>query len=78
MTREEAVQIIENMPISHECREFFNLALDALRQPEIIRCKNCKWRQQNGCCYDKGPNGEILYGYWVEDDWYCGDGKHKD
>ena len=69
MTREQAVQIIENMPISHECREFFNLALDALRQPDIVRCKDCKHYMTIHCTCD---------GCCISDDWFCADGERRD
>lgn len=74
MTREQAVQIIENMPISHECREFFRLALEALRQPEIIRCKDCKRRGTYDCPVHIGCSGG---GYDEPDDWFCGDGERR-
>ena len=75
MTREEAVQIIEKMPISHECREFFGLALEALRQPEIVRCKDCKWFYQpfvnEGMCIKHDHD-------FHDTDWYCADGERKE
>ena len=73
MTREEAAQIIENMPISHECREFFGLALEALRQPEIVRCKDCvnKGTSRCPCHYSGDPHID----WEPDDDWYCADGE---
>ena len=74
MTREQAVQMIENMPISHECREFFDLALDALRQPEIVRCKDCKH-----CEYPKSEKEWCKKGHLHgnAETWFCADGEHK-
>lgn len=69
MTREQAVQMIENMPISHECREFFDLALDALRQPEIVRCEDCdNYDSETGRCA-KG----VVHG--CAETWFCADGE---
>ena len=71
MTREQAAQMIEKMPISHECREFFNLVLDALRQPEIVRCKDCKYYNSlMGYCKDGHS--------YPSPDWFCADGKRKE
>ena len=90
MTREEATQIIENMPISHECREFFGLALEALRQPEIIRCKDCKHRPIKPNDYENGfdlefPDGKCpckcadgWYSWYPADNWFCADGERKE
>lgn len=78
MTREEAMQIIENMPISHECREFFGLALEALRQPEIVRCKDCKnaevikWLDNAIICKKHSYTGVR------PDEFYCADGERQE
>ena len=72
MTREQAVQAIENMPISHECREFFDLALEALKQPEVIRCKDCVNNGTSRCpCH---YSGDPYIDWNPDDDWFCADG----
>lgn len=78
MTREEAAQIIENMPISHECREFFGLALEALRQPEIVRCKDCKHWDIGHTEECENSDSVCFHNGWCKPDWFCADGEPKD
>lgn len=56
MTREEAIGMIkDDMRLHHdylsgEYRKALKLAISALAQPEIIRCKDCKHLfEDNGC-----------------------------
>lgn len=56
MTREEAIGMIkDDMRLHHdylsgEYRKALKLAISALTQPEIIRCKDCKHLfEDNGC-----------------------------
>ena len=94
MTREQAAQMIENMPISHECREFFDTALNALKQPEIIRCKECKHRGEWERAEDihgsysrivfpdgslcPGQCEDFYYSWRPDDDWYCAAGERSE
>ena len=82
MTREQAAQMIENMPISHECREFFDLVLDALRQPEIVRCKDCKYLIDHYGFMDDGYCKKMIEDYNAKlkpkKDWFCADGERKE
>lgn len=54
MTREEAISMIkDDMRLHHdylsgEYRKALKLAISALTQPEIIRCKDCKHASPNG------------------------------
>lgn len=49
MTREEAIQKIQNdLKLHHDYlsgdyRKSLRMAISALEQPEIIRCKDCEW-----------------------------------
>jgi hypothetical protein len=71
----------------------YDMAIEALRQPEIIRCKDCKhWRQQTnyagaplsfGFC-ESDDMWQSLYGETYEvshidtdDDFYCGYAKRR-
>lgn len=75
MTKNEAIQIIEKMPISHECREFFDMVLKALKQPEIVKCKDCSYKhEQKGTCHNVNS---ICFGQYVNNNWFCADGKHE-
>lgn len=51
MTREEAIKIIERVDICANAAETArNMAIAALKEPEIVRCKDCKsWEQYNAC-----------------------------
>lgn len=41
-------------------------------QPQIVRCKDCKYRMKNSCIIFQ------KYGGTKYDDWFCGDGVKKD
>lgn len=51
MTNKEAIKMLEEIRdateawygLSEDGRDMFWLAIEALRQPEIVRCKDCKW-----------------------------------
>ena len=55
MTREEAItRIKDHMSVHNICEEravyiteALNMAISALQQPEIIRCKYCIWHNEN-------------------------------
>ena len=88
MTRERAFEILDQfqrctrtecgcaeLPITcYECDEAFYTALMALKEPEIVRCKDC---------YSKlrpGANGVVvcnLDGRQHKEDWYCPNGKRS-
>ena len=82
MTREEAIKWIgeHNNPFIDETKDSqaYQLALGALRQPQIVRCKDCKWNSGYGrgmyvcfctCCKTGTPH---------KDDWFCADGEPKE
>ena len=63
MTREEAIKHIKIHMLIHRMAEdravyiteALNMAIEALRQPEIIQCKNCEHNESpstagNACC----------------------------
>ena len=55
MTREEAIKILDILPLCNECDsnnfpytcvdcgDAFLLAMEALKQPEIVKCKDCAY-----------------------------------
>ena len=49
--------------------------LPIIRQPEIVRCKDCKNRF-DGCCYNR-KSDRTNFGVFVADDWFCGDGEKE-
>ena len=49
---------------------------DVSGYPELVRCKDCKYRY-NGCCYSRASN-RINFTAEVPDDWFCADGERKD
>lgn len=80
MTREEAIQKIQNDlrlhhdDLSGDYRKALRIAIEALQQPEIVRCRECYWwtRQEDslqGRCalMQSYPTGE----------WYCGNAREK-
>ena len=70
MTREEAAEMIKNdMRLHHdylsgEYRKALRMAISALEQPEIIRCKDCIWWRDEDCT---NPVGMFL----PEEDSFC-------
>ena len=88
MNREEAARKIEikiNLsgefaPINEEYQEAYRMAIEALKQPEIVRCKDCHYGQQileehtTVQCF-KWNCAE--FGTLHEADWYCADGERK-
>lgn len=75
MTREEAIDVLKaNYPDScyELLREAVEMAIEALQQPEIIRCKNCKY------CEEVDPGlffcdsvDIVPVGQYVEPDGFC-------
>lgn len=77
MTREEAIQELEFILVGHpetSARgQAVLMAIEALEQPEIIRCTDCKYaaKQGNVNWCDK------LMCYGV-DDWYCASARRRE
>lgn len=50
MTREEAIKglkvLAKDFSGYRPNEEMFNMAIEVLEQPEIIRCKDCKWGKE--------------------------------
>ena len=58
---EESADVVECAP-----------TIDAV---EVVRCKDCRWREQEQPGMVYCPN---VMGNWVEDDWFCADGEVRD
>ena len=79
MDRKEAIELIKRHMIIHQIGKYphiklgeaLSLAIEALREPEIVHCKDCKH-------WDK----EIMYcnhtGMQIEPDGYCVYGERKE
>ena len=91
MTREEAIELLDILPVCNECDssnfpytcaeccDAFLLAMEALKQPEVVRSKDCKHGQyeewDNGECVDKTVYCD---GYGIhKPDWFCADGERR-
>lgn len=77
MSRDEAIEILKaNYPDAcyGQLRDAVDMAISALEQPEIIRCKECRWgREACGnieCSVDSNIPPEY-HGY----EWYCPNGE---
>ena len=85
MTREDAISYfnrhIDLYCVTGICREAEEMAIEALNQPEIIRCKDCdEWlqgRDLSGAhfCSDAGfcCNWRVITG----EDFYCGEAQKR-
>ena len=76
MTRKEAIENIrKHFDYMQEWitpKEVLKVALEALEQPEIVRCKDCKY---HGNIY---PDYCVNLEQNTNDDFYCADGVNKD
>ena len=59
----------ENVLVHHALNVIAELPV--IRQPQIVRCKDCIF-PKNGICHNAKTFGAI-----VEDDWFCADGKRQ-
>ena len=58
-------------------------SFDAHNAPELVRCKDCKYRPTYPEAYGAEINGNWCYWCelhraWKSDDWFCADGEHKE
>ena len=92
MTEEEAYEFINKFPRCRgcdddsyplgcdECDDAFYTALNALKEPEIIRCKECVHRGNPKKCilaFVAEKQDFPVSFYDNRGDWFCGDGKKK-
>ncbi len=56
-------------PKSEEEQAGYNItrAFELLKEQQIVRCKDCKWRNTKAC-FCKAPND-------VQDEWFCSEGE---
>ena len=81
MTREEAIATLKaNYPdvCFEQLRDAVDVAISALQQPEIIRCKDCKnwdttWQNDWAKNYHYCP----LIDGTRNGDWYCADAERR-
>ena len=60
----------ENVLVHHAINVIAELPI--IRQPEIVRCKNCKHGEPGAC-----GDGVDCDGVWHDDNWFCADGERK-
>lgn len=68
MTRTDAIMLlIASYPdvCYSELREAFDLAIDALHDPEIIRCKDCKFFDEVECRHGLGLKNVTKISYCI-------------
>ena len=58
--------------ISKISNAYLDLVGKASKQPQIVRCKDCKKRYKRSCGYFYA-DGQIMC-----DDWFCADGERKE
>lgn len=70
-----------NCPCTKDCSDYvdkaevYRLGLEALKQPKIIYCKDCKHRDPEDKKCDCGH--DILWQLPRKDNWYCADAKRR-
>ena len=81
MTREEAIEIIKRVDICANAAETArDMAISALREPIVVRCKDCKhWHEETGFCEKNSQFvfKEMEWNMFTEDD-FCSYGERKD
>ena len=80
VTRKEAIKIMEHLKSivsSEDYKEAFSMAIEALQDPEIVHCKDCKYwiRTRIG---EEELNQCGLAGYLIGGRGYCLYGKAGD
>ena len=80
VTRKEAIKIMEDLKSvvsSEDYKESFSMAIEALQEPEIVHCKDCKYwiRTRIG---EEELNQCGLAGYLIGGRGYCIYGKAGD
>ena len=67
ITLDEAIEILSRPKTMkgtpQDILEAHDMAITALRQPEIIRCKDCRYKYGSDC--------DNFAGVWVKDDDFC-------
>lgn len=80
MTREEAIKKLERLKNEFleeyidydDTASAYNLAIEALSQPVIGNCENCKWcKELVGDKYVCNYQNSLVLGSYVEPDFYC-------
>ena len=80
MTREDAIQMIQDDvrlhhdALSGQYRKALHMAIGALLQPEIVRCRDCMHSEPS--MFSKGVRCKLSLGYH-ELDWFCPEGERK-
>ena len=89
MTRQEAISVLKMVEAHGLADKAKQMAIDALTQPEIIRCKDCKYRIVNEnygktgymklkamCELDSGDIFQLGRDA-QKDDWFCADAERR-
>jgi len=83
VTRKEAIETIEmaisqiewDYPIDYVAA--FDKAIEILKQPEIVRCEDCKYWAGNGANVHELPYWLPCKGVMREPDYFCADGERR-
>lgn len=63
------------------CNKLYADALELLKQPKVVRCKDCKWYIEgydiDGKWFTHCDGSVRTYGH-TRPDWFCADGERKD
>lgn len=83
MTRKEAIENIrKHFDYMQEWitpKEVLKVALEALKQPEIVRCNDCKkYGDNKKCPIEALINSDSKQFFAFDENWFCADGVKKD
>lgn len=58
---------------------FIDEMIEMIREPEIIRCRDCRWKGNSyKCRLDRDLEEHGAHRTDADDDWYCADGTRND
>ena len=81
MTREEAIRLLKQWnPIHPSKKEAVEVAIEALRQPQIVRCKDCRFSlpSSENFIMCTAPYESQYPKAYKPIDWFCKGGERKD
>ena len=64
--------------ISRISNEYLDLVKKASKQPQIVRCKDCKYAEVDMCCSHPSEWNNSETRNHNNPDWFCADGEVKD
>lgn len=73
--RQQAIEWLKRRPVMMAgAKRMYDLAVEALEQPEVIRCKDCDWWTKQP---DSAQGRCALLGMYPTGAWYCANARKR-